>query len=144
MVTATAHPGRPAHHDGRAASLDLPLSAGLGLRLIDDDAPERGVWFVVNTLAANVGGGLHPAALGAAMELAAHLALGPDLAFDERAVTQASAHQITHDVALGARLEVTATLYRPERHTAYLYADVRAAGVLVATGQLIMAITRAA
>lgn len=144
-MTAIAHPGRSARpHEMRLAALEGPLAAGLGLRLIDDDAPERGVWFTVSDLSGDGFGGVAPAALGAAMEVAAHLAIGATLAADEHALTHATACQIAHAVRAGERVEVTATLYRPEGHTAYVYADARAGGVVVASGQIVKTVSRTA
>lgn len=106
-------------------ALDVPLQRALGVQLLDATDPPAGVSLVAVDLAGNGAGGLHAAALCAACEVAAYLALLPALAGDEHALTVSSAMQLVGAAALGERVEVRGELDRRTRRMAFL--SVRAA-----------------
>ncbi|WP_295695206.1 hotdog domain-containing protein [Lapillicoccus sp.] len=131
-----SHPLVPTAAERAAPALAVPLAAALGLSLLDESAPEHGVHFVVSALAGNGVGGAHAAALSAAMELAAYLAVLPELAPDEHAVTHASAVQLIVVAPVGERVEATARLLRRSRRLAFLEVEATCDGHIVALGQL--------
>lgn len=101
-------------------ALAVPLQNALGVQLLDRGDPPAGVWFVVADLATNGAGGLHAAALGAALELAAYLALIPQLAQAEHALTHAVATQLVAAAHDGDRVEVRGAVDRRTRRLAFV------------------------
>ncbi|MFY0407767.1 thioesterase, FlK family [Solicola sp. PLA-1-18] len=103
-----------------ALALAVPLTQALGCHLIDPGSPQVGVALVPGELADNGAGGVHAAALAAALELAAYLAVAPTLGDSEHAVTHASSLQLIASVGLGERIECRAQLDRRGRRLAFL------------------------
>jgi acyl-coenzyme A thioesterase PaaI-like protein len=129
---------------GRAAlALAVPLADALGARLRDPADPTAGVTFTVDGLAGNGAGGVHSAAVSAALELAAYLALLPDLAADEHALTHASATQLFAAARHGDDVVATATLDRRTRRLAFLSAAATVGGMPVARAQITKSIIAA-
>jgi acyl-coenzyme A thioesterase PaaI-like protein len=101
-------------------ALAVPLQARIGARLLDDADPPAGVWFPVTDLADNGFGGLHAAALQAALELAGYLALIPQLTEQEHAVTHTVSTQLIAAAAAGERVEARGSLDRRTRRIAFV------------------------
>ncbi|WP_166462857.1 PaaI family thioesterase [Amycolatopsis acidicola] len=116
--------------------LTVPLQARVGVRLLDEADPPAGVWFTVEGLADNGSGGVHAAALQTAMEVAAYLALLPQLATDEHAITHALSTQLIAAAPTGERVELRGTLDRRGKRLAFLSVVAECAGRTVARGQL--------
>jgi acyl-coenzyme A thioesterase PaaI-like protein len=128
----------------RAADvLKVPLQAALGARLIDPADPTAGAWFAVEGLASNGRGGLHAAALGTMFEVAAYLALLPELTVAEHAVTHAIATQLIAAAREGERVEVRGTVDRRTRRLAFLSVTAAAGGRTIARSQLTKSIIEA-
>ncbi|RZT84035.1 acyl-coenzyme A thioesterase PaaI-like protein [Pseudonocardia sediminis] len=127
----------PAGVSGRAArALDIPLQHALQARPADPSDPTAGLLFPVTGLAINPGGTLHAGALGAILELAAFLALLPELASTEHAVTHHISTQILSPGKEGEEVLVTALLERRTRRLGFLTATATVGDRLVARSQV--------
>ena len=100
--------------------LAIPLQVALHARPVDPDRPADGLEFPVTGLALNPGGTLHAGALGAIMELSGLLALLPELAANEHAVTHHIATQILSAGREGDVVRVTAVLERRTRRLGFV------------------------
>ncbi len=87
-------------------------------------------------LAINPGGTLHAGALAAIMELTGFLALLPELAPTEHAVTHHMSTQILSPGREGEEVEVTATLERRTRRLGFVSATATVGDRLVARSQI--------
>jgi acyl-coenzyme A thioesterase PaaI-like protein len=125
-----------------AQALALPLQRALDVRPIDADDPASGVWFRVGELADNGAGGLHAAALGAALEVAGFLAVLPTLAAAEHAVTHMISTQLVAAARAGERVDVRGTLLRRTRNLAFVTVDAEVGDRLVARSQLTKSVLR--
>lgn len=123
-------------------ALAVPLTAALGVRLLDERDPGAGVGFTVTGIAGNGAGGAHAAALAAAMEVAAYLALLPQLQTDEHAVTTASALQLLAAAPTDRQVEVVATADPRTSRLAFTSARAVCGGVVVARAQITKAVVR--
>lgn len=119
-----------------AAALAIPLQDALGARPIDPGDPTGGLVFPVTGLAINPGGTLHAGALGAILELAAFLALLPELGSTEHAVTHHISTQILSPGRAGEEVRVTATLERRTRRLGFVSATATVGDRLVARSQI--------
>ncbi len=118
------------------SALAIPLQVALRARPIDPDRPADGLEFPVTGLAMNPGGTLHAGALGAILELAGLLALLPDLASNEHAVTHHIATQILSAGREGDRVRVTAALERRTRRLGFVSATAVVGDRLLARSQI--------
>lgn len=89
------------------AASAVALPHALGVEFLDPGDPTRGVRLPVRGLAVTPSGTLHAAALGAALELAAYLAVAPTLTVAEHAVTHHIAAQHLRAAVAGSRVEVS-------------------------------------
>lgn len=117
-------------------ALAVPLVARLGLRLLDEEVPDAGAAFVVTGLAGNGAGGVHAAAVGAALEVAAYLALAPQLSATEHAITHASAVQLVSGAAEGETIELRGQVDRRTGRLAFCSAMAAVGERVVARAQL--------
>jgi acyl-coenzyme A thioesterase PaaI-like protein len=122
--------------DRAAQALDVPLQRALGAGLVDPGDPSAGVAFVVGGLAGNGRGGLHAAALGTMVELAAYLALLPELATSEHAVTHAVATLFFAGAVEGDRVEARGTVDRRTRRLGFVSVVAAVDGRTIARAQL--------
>ena len=97
----------------------------------------------VADLADNGAGGMHAAALGAALEVAGYLAVLPTLSAAEHAVTHMIATQLLAAADLGERVEVRAQLERRTRNLAFLSATAAVDERPIARAQLTKSIVAA-
>ena len=122
---------------GRAAqALAIPLQDALRARPADPADPTAGLVFPVTGLSINPVGTLHAGALGAILELAAFLALLPELAATEHAVTHHISTQILSPGREGEEVLVTAALERRTRRLGFLTATATVGDRLVARSQV--------
>lgn len=119
-----------------AAALDVPMHEALGVQLIDADDPASGVRFTVDGLAMNPGGTLHSGAIGAILEITGFLALLPELAETEHAVTHHISTQILSPGHRGEEVLVTAVLDRRTRRLGFVSATATIGERLVARAQI--------
>jgi acyl-coenzyme A thioesterase PaaI-like protein len=118
------------------AVLAIPLQVALHARPVDPERPGDGLEFPVTGLALNPGGTLHAGALGAIMELSGLLALLPELAATEHAVTHHIATQILSAGREGDVVRVTAVLERRTRRLGFVSATAVAGDRLLARSQI--------
>jgi acyl-coenzyme A thioesterase PaaI-like protein len=128
--------------DRAAQAMAVPLQHALGARLLDPADPTVGVVFRVSGLALNGAGGVHSGALAGVLELAAYLALLPELEPEEHAVTHATATQLIAAARDGEEVEVTGTVERRTRRIAFLSVTAAVGDRLVATGQITKTVVR--
>ena len=119
-----------------AQALAIPLQDALQARSADPADPTAGLVFPVTGLSINPGGTLHAGALGAILELAAFLALLPELAATEHAVTHHISTQILSPGREGEQVLVTAALERRTRRLGFLTATATVGDRLVARSQV--------
>ena len=118
------------------AVLAIPLQVALHARPVDPERPADGLEFPVTGLALNLGGTLHAGALGAIMELSGLLALLPELAATEHAVTHHIATQILSAGREGDVVRVTAVLERRTRRLGFVSATAVVGDRLLARSQI--------
>jgi acyl-coenzyme A thioesterase PaaI-like protein len=118
------------------AVLAIPLQVALHARPVDPERPADGLEFPVTGLALNPGGTLHAGALGAIMELTGLLALLPELAATEHAVTHHIATQILSAGREGDVVRVTAALERRTRRLGFVTATAVVGDRLLARSQI--------
>ena len=118
------------------AVLAIPLQVALHARPVDPERPADGLEFPVTGLALNPGGTLHAGALGAIMELSGLLALLPELAATEHAVTHHIATQILSAGREGDVVRVTAALERRTRRLGFVSATAVVGDRLLARSQI--------
>jgi acyl-coenzyme A thioesterase PaaI-like protein len=118
------------------AVLAIPLQVALHARPVDPERPADGLEFPVTGLALNPGGTLHAGALGAIMELSGLLALLPELAATEHAVTHHIATQILSAGREGDVVRVTAALERRTRRLGFVTATAVVGDRLLARSQI--------
>ena len=116
--------------------LAIPLQVALHARPVDPERPGDGLEFPVTGLALNPGGTLHAGALGAIMELSGLLALLPELAATEHAVTHHIATQILSAGREGDLVRVTAVLERRTRRLGFVSATAVVGDRLLARSQI--------
>lgn len=112
--------------------LDIALHRFLGVELLDPQDASAGVAFTVGAAAQNQVGLLHGGVVTALLDVASYLALGADLAEHEHAVTHDLSVQLLRPVPAGSRVEVTGTVLRRGRAVAFLRAEARVDGRVVA------------
>jgi acyl-coenzyme A thioesterase PaaI-like protein len=118
------------------AVLAIPLQVALHARPFNPERPGDGLEFPVTGLALNPGGTLHAGALGAIMELSGLLALLPELAATEHAVTHHIATQILSAGREGDVVRVTAVLERRTRRLGFVSATAVVGDRLLARSQI--------
>ena len=112
--------------------LDIALHRFLGVELLDPQDASKGIAFTVGAAAQNQVGLLHGGVVTALLDVASYLALGADLAEDEHAVTHDMSVQLLRPVPAGSRVEVAGTVLRHGRAVAFLRAEARVDGRIVA------------
>ncbi len=118
------------------AVLDIPLHRFLGMRLRDPADPPAGVWFPVDGPAQNQAALLHGGVVYTLLDVAAFLALLPQLSDAEHAVTHDLTASLLRPVRAGARVDVAGSVLRRGRSVAFLRAEASVDGVVVASGQV--------
>jgi len=122
--------------DRAAAALALPMHEALRARLVDPDDPAGGVTFPVVGLAVNPGGTLHGGAVGVILEITGFLALLPELADTEHAVTHHISTQMLSPGRQGEDVLVKAVLERRTRRLGFVTATATIGDRLVARSQI--------
>lgn len=127
-----------------AGVLDIPLHRFLGIELLDPAAPAAGIAFRAGEPTLNNAGVLHGGVVTALLDVACYLALLPELADGENAVTHDVAASLMRPVARDARVEVTGAVVRRGRSIAFLRAEARVDGAVVGSGQVTKTMVRSA
>ena len=119
-----------------AVALSAPLLQFLGISSVDEGDPTSGLSLMPQGNALNALGAPHAGALSTVLELAAYLALLPQLADGEEAVT----HQISASYLAraegGAALIGNGDVLRRTRHLAFVSTSLRQEDRLLATAQV--------
>lgn len=121
---------------------DIALHRFLGVALLDPERPEAGIVFPVDEPVLNNVGVLHGGVVTALLDVASYLALLPDLAEDEHAVTHDVTASLVRAVPRGARVEVSGMVVRRGRSIAFLRAEARVDGEVVAAAQVTKSLLR--
>lgn len=116
--------------------LDIPLHRFLSVRLLDPQDPAAGIAFPVDVAAQNSAGVLHGGVVTALLDVASYLALLPELAEGEHAVTHDLSVQLLRPVRGGSRVEVRGTVLRRGRAVAFLRAEAVTDDRIVAAAQV--------
>lgn len=119
-----------------AAVLDIPLHRFLGVRLLDEQEAAAGITFPAEEPALNNVGVLHGGVVTALLDVASYLALLPDLGPDENAVTHDVTASLVRAVPRGSQVQVAGSVVRRGRAVAFLRAEARVDGTVVAVGQV--------
>ena len=119
-----------------AVALSAPLLQFLGISSVDEGDPTSGLSLMPQGNALNALGAPHAGALSTVLELAAYLALLPQLADGEEAVThQISASYIAR-AGGGVALIGNGDVLRRTRHLAFVSTSLRQEDRLLATAQV--------
>ena len=129
--------------DRREDVLTVALNEALGMRFADAGDPGAGMQLDVDGLVATPFGGAHAAAIEALLDVACFVTVIPELAEDEHAVTVAASFQLIGATPPGATITGTASLDRRTRKLAFLTAEARVEGEVVARAQVTKAVVRA-
>jgi len=116
--------------------LDIPLHRFLSVTLLHPQDASAGIAFPVDTPAQNQVGLLHGGVVTTLLDVAAYLALLPELGEDEHAVTHDLSAQLLRPVPGGRRVEVRGTVLRRGRAVAFLRAEAIADGRIVAAASV--------
>lgn len=119
-----------------AGVLDVPLHRELGLRFIDEDAPERGIELEVTGLAENNVGILHGGVAAALLDVAAYLAVVPTLGEGTNAVTHASSYTQFRAVESGKRVSFRGSVVRRTRSLVFCSSEGTCDGEPFASAQV--------
>jgi uncharacterized protein (TIGR00369 family) len=119
-----------------ALALSAPLLEFLGVSSVDEGDPASGLSLIPQGNALNALGAPHAGALSTVLELAAYLALLPQLADGEEAIT----HQISASYLAraegGAALIAQGEVLRRTRHLAFVSTSLRQEDRLLAMAQV--------
>jgi uncharacterized protein (TIGR00369 family) len=118
------------------AVLDIPLHRFLGMQLRDPAEPSAGIWFPVDRPAQNQAAVLHGGVVYTLLDVAAFLALLPELSDSEHAVTHDLSVSLIRPVAAEARVDVIGSVVRRGRTVAFLRAEASVDGAVVAAAQV--------
>jgi uncharacterized protein (TIGR00369 family) len=118
------------------AVLDIPLHRFLGMQLRHPAEPSAGIWFRVDRPTQNQSGVLHGGVVYTLLDVAAFLALLPELSDQEHAVTHDLSVSLVRRVAAEARVDVIGSVVRRGRAVAFLRAEASVDGAVVAAAQV--------
>lgn len=130
------------HVDRLDAVLSVALNEALGMRFLDPEDPRAGLAMDVAGLVATPFGGAHAAAIEALLDVACFVEVIPELADDEHAVSVSVAFQLIGATPPGSTVTASATLDRRTRKLAFLTAEARVDGDVVARAQVTKAVVR--
>lgn len=139
MTTAPLLAGRSLR-DRAALALGLPLPAALGIRLVDDADPSRGVVLEPGDLAGNGAGGTHAGALSVLLEVAGYLALAPALTTAEHAVTHSAATTFVGVAREGQQVRASGVLDRRTTRLAFVAVTAHVGTEVVARSSLVKSV----
>jgi uncharacterized protein (TIGR00369 family) len=122
--------------------LDIALHRFLGVALLDPAEPARGICFRVEEAALNNAGVLHGGIVTALLDVGCYLALLPELAADENAVTHDVTASLMRAVPRGAQVQVRGCVVQRGRSIVFLRAEATVDGAVVAAGQITKTLIR--
>src|SRR5918996_1147525 len=119
---------------GRA--LDVPLLDFLNAAPLDERDLTQGIFVELSAPALNAVGGVHAGALATMLEVTAYLAIVRELKPEEEAITHDFFASYIARIPPDARLEARGTVVRRGGRVAFVSAEARADGSVVATASV--------
>lgn len=116
----------------RARALEVPLLRFLGASLLDGREPQAAVSLALTEKALNAVGALHGGVIATILDVAAYIAVLPELTPEEEAVTHAFAGSYIAAPEAGQELRATGSLLRRTRRLAFVSAELRSDEKLLA------------
>jgi uncharacterized protein (TIGR00369 family) len=123
-------------------AVGVPMLQFLGVNAIDESDPSAGLWFLVERQALNAANVLHGGAMATVLDVAAYLALLPELGEDEEVTTHAFSASYLAGVAAGERVEARATVLRHGEHIAFVSSELGTEAKPLATALVAKSIRR--
>lgn len=117
-------------------ALDVPLLQFLGVSAVNDHDPAAGIEFAQSPAALNAVDALHGGAIATVLDVAAYLALLPQLADEEEAVTHMVSLSYLARPEAGAQLQATGEVLRRGRRLAFVAAALNCGDRLLATASV--------
>lgn len=117
-------------------ALDVPLLQFLGVSAVDDRDPAAGIELAQTPKALNAVDALHGGAIATVLDVAAYLALLPQLADDEEAVTHMVSLSYLARPNAETKLKATGEVLRRGRRLAFVTAALSCDGRLLATASV--------
>jgi uncharacterized protein (TIGR00369 family) len=117
-------------------ALETPLLRFLGASLIANGTEPFALSIPLNENALNAVGALHGGVIATVLDVAAYLAVAPHLAPEEEAITIALAASYLAAPPPGGKLRAGGSLLRRTRRLAFLSAELRSEGTLLAVANV--------
>lgn len=127
---------RPLDEFGRPDFEELPLHKYIGVKLVDPQQRHLGCTFVVNPAIEGREGQLNGGVLSLVLDAVAYLALEPSLAENEDAVSHDLHISMLKGVMSGQTVHLKGELVQRGKRVAFVNAEARADGRLVATARI--------
>lgn len=125
-----------------AGVLEVPLHRALGVRFIDPESPGSGIELEVVELARNNVGILHGGIAAALLDVAAYLAVVPELEPGTNAVTVSSSVSQLRPVGAGESIRFEGEVTRRGRSLAFCRSCALHDGRVFATAEIVKSIVR--
>ncbi len=126
-----------------ASVMEVPLHRHLAIGLIDQQDPARGIELTVDQRHLNNVGVLHGGVFPACLDVAAYLAVLPELAPDSHATTVSNTTSIARGARAGDVIRFEGAVTRVGRTLAFTSARASVDGAVIATCELVKAIVPA-
>ena len=127
---------RPLDDFGRPDFEEFPLHKYIGVKLVDKERRYLGCTFVVNPAIEGREGQLNGGILSLVLDAVAYLALEPELAENEDAVSHDLHISMLRSVTTGQTVHLKGELVQRGKRVAFVNAEARADGRLVATARI--------
>jgi uncharacterized protein (TIGR00369 family) len=122
--------------DRALRALDPPLLTFLGARPVDRSRPETGVAIKVTDEALNAVGALHGGVISTLLDVAAYMALAPELREEEEAITHALFVSYQRGVSRGEEVVARGRLTRRTGRLAFVTSELCNDRELIASAQV--------
>jgi uncharacterized protein (TIGR00369 family) len=123
-------------------ALDTPLLAFIGARPLDAKRPDFGIALSVTSDTLNAVGALHGGVISTLLDVAAYMALAPELDADEEAITHALFVSYQRGASSGDQLAVRGHVVRRSRRLAFVTAELGDDEQVLATAHVTKSIVR--
>ena len=120
----------------------MPLLRFVEATAIDDDDPQAGIHLEVTARALNAVGVLHGGVVSTLLDVAAYLALVPELASDEEAITHALFVSYQQGAKTADRVVAVGRVRRRGRQLAFVDSELSRNGQLLAAAQVTKSILK--
>jgi uncharacterized protein (TIGR00369 family) len=122
--------------DRALRALDTPLLAFLGARPLDRSRPEAGLAINVSDEILNAVGALHGGVMSTLLDVAAYMALTPELRDDEEAITHALFASYQRTASDGEEVVALGHVTRRTRRLAFVTSELRNQNEMLASAQV--------